>query len=84
MNTESEVNRCGHRKTLKLLSVQQLSVVVFTGSSAVLFVKVAVDSLRVFHQCKKSEFIIRFRSLKECKATLFWYVPALLADFMRM
>ena len=84
MNTESEEKRSVHRKTLKLLSLQQLSAVVFTHSSAVFLVKFAVNSLRVFHQWNKSEFIIRIRSLQKCKAALLESVPALLADFVTL
>jgi hypothetical protein len=85
MNTEHELKRSGHwRRTLKLLSLQQLSVFVFTRSSAVFLVKVAVDSLRVCQQCEESEFIIRFCSLKQCKTVLLRYVPVLLAEFVKL
>jgi len=81
MNTESEVKLPGHRKALKFLSLQQFSAVVFTLSSTVFLVKVAANSLRMFHQCEKSAFKIRFRSLRKCKSILLWHVPALMAGF---
>jgi hypothetical protein len=84
MNTESEVNHPGHRKTSKLLSLQQLSAVAFTRSSTVFLVKVAVNSLRMFHQCKISAFKIRFRSLQKCKVILLWHVLALMARFVML
>lgn len=80
MNTESEVKRPGHRNTLKVLSIQQLSALVFTRPSPVFLVKVAVNSLHVFNQCKKSEFELGFAVYRSVELSccgmclLFWQI----------